>query len=78
MFRLILQCNKDLKPNNGNGLLPLGRRIMWIFSTHSLSVGEWMIIDDSGEPYEIIARKNSNGEIVKNIDKWNELSETYK
>ncbi len=41
-------------------------------------VDEWMFIDNSGEPYEIIARKNSNGEILKNIDKWNGLLETYK
>lgn len=41
-------------------------------------VDEWMFIDNSGEPYEIIARKNSSGEILKNIDKWNDLLKTYK
>lgn len=41
-------------------------------------VDEWMFIDNSGEPYEIIARKNSTGEILKNIDKWNELLKIYK
>ena len=41
-------------------------------------VDEWMFIDNSGEPYEIIARKNSNGVILRNIDKWNQLLETYK
>lgn len=41
-------------------------------------VDEWMFIDNSGEPYEIIARKNSTGEILKNVDKWNNLLKTYK
>lgn len=41
-------------------------------------VDEWMFIDNSGEPYEILARKNSEGKIVKNIDKWNELLNCFK
>ncbi len=41
-------------------------------------VDEWMFIDNSGEPYEIIARKNSTGEIFNNVDKWNDLLKTYK
>lgn len=41
-------------------------------------VDEWMFIDNSGEPYEIIARKNSAGEILKNVDQWNNLLRTYK
>lgn len=41
-------------------------------------VDEWMFIDNSGEPYEIIARKNSTGEILKNVDKWKDLIKTYK
>lgn len=41
-------------------------------------VDEWIFIDNSGEPYEIIARKNSTGVVLKNIDKWNKLVETYK
>lgn len=41
-------------------------------------VDEWIFIDNSGEPYEIIAQKNSTGVILKNIDKWNKLLETYK
>ncbi len=41
-------------------------------------VDEWMFIDNSGEPYEIIAHKNSNGEVLKNRDKWNHLLENYK
>ena len=41
-------------------------------------VDEWMFIDNSGEPYEIIGWKNSNGEILKNVDKWNCLLRMYK
>lgn len=41
-------------------------------------VDEWMFIDNSGEPYEIIALKNSTKEILKNVDKWNDLLKTYK
>ncbi len=41
-------------------------------------VDEWMFIDNSGEPYEIIARKNSTGQILKNFEKWNGLLKTYK
>lgn len=41
-------------------------------------VDEWMFIDNSGEPYEIIAHKNSSGENLKNIDKWDKLVKTYK
>ena len=41
-------------------------------------VDEWMFIDNSGEPYEIIARKNSAGETLKNVDKWNDLLKIYK
>ncbi|ASB50938.1 zeta toxin family protein [Alkalitalea saponilacus] len=41
-------------------------------------VDEWMFIDNSGEPYEIIAHKNTNSTTVKNTDKWNELLNQYK
>jgi predicted ABC-type ATPase len=41
-------------------------------------VDEWMFIDNSGEPYEIIARKNLDGETLKNVEKWNGLLNTYK
>ena len=41
-------------------------------------VNEWMFIDNSGEPYEIIARKNSECKIVGNPDTWNELLKIYK
>jgi len=41
-------------------------------------VDEWMFIDNSGEPYEIIAKKNSTGMTLQNVDTWNELLETYK
>jgi len=48
------------------------------FDIYESIVDEWMFIDNSGEPYEIIARKNSTGEILKNVDKWNTLLKTYK
>ena len=42
-------------------------------------VDEWMFIDNSGEPYEIIAFKNNSQEIyVKNSKKWDELLNNYK
>ncbi len=40
-------------------------------------VDEWMFIDNSGEPYELIARKNSTGKILNNADMWNALLKTY-
>jgi predicted ABC-type ATPase len=48
------------------------------FGIYESIVDEWMLIDNSGEPYEIIARKNSTGEILKNTDTWNFLLKTYK
>lgn len=39
---------------------------------------EWMFIDNSGEPYEIIAHANSMGKILNNADRWEELLKTYK
>lgn len=41
-------------------------------------VDEWMFIDNSGEPYEIVARKNLDGVTLKNVEKWNGLLYTYK
>lgn len=41
-------------------------------------VDEWMFIDNSGEPYRIIAEKNSNGTNLNNIYMWNELLKNYK
>ncbi|NOZ45703.1 MAG: zeta toxin [Chlorobi bacterium] len=41
-------------------------------------VDEWMFIDNSGEPYEIIAYKNSINSFVKNHDKWDSLLKLYK
>jgi len=41
-------------------------------------VDEWMFIDNSGEPYEIIAHKNSINSFVKNHDKWDSLLKLYK
>lgn len=41
-------------------------------------VDEWMFIDNSGEPYEIIAHKNNRIENIGNPEQWNELVKTYK
>ena len=43
-----------------------------------LIVDEWMFIDNSGEPYEIIAHRNTESSFVKNEEKWNELVTKYK
>lgn len=41
-------------------------------------VDEWMFIDNSGEPYEIIAHRNVESSFVKNTKRWNELLKNYK
>lgn len=41
-------------------------------------VDEWMFIDNSGEPYEIIAHKNTESSLVKNTERWNGLLNNYK
>ncbi len=41
-------------------------------------VDEWMFIDNSGEPYEIVAHRNSENNFVKNTEKWNYLVNKYK
>ncbi len=48
------------------------------FGIFETIVDEWMFIDNSGEPYEIIAFKNSEDISVKNSEKWNELLNSYK
>lgn len=49
------------------------------FSIFESIVDEWIFIDNSGEPYEIIAQKDlPNNEIIHNSSKWNELLEKYK
>ncbi|GAO29493.1 zeta toxin family protein [Geofilum rubicundum] len=48
------------------------------FGKYHNMVDEWMFIDNSGEPYEIIAHKNSVGEVIKNSGKWNQLLNSYK
>ncbi len=48
------------------------------FGIYESIVDEWMLIDNSGEPYEVIAQKNSGARVVKNIDKWEVLEKTYK
>ena len=42
-------------------------------------VDEWMFIDNSGEPYEIIAEGNSSDKIeIQNVSSWFNLIEKYK
>ena len=42
-------------------------------------VDEWMFIDNSGEPYEIIAEGNSTNKIeIQNESSWSDLIEKYK
>ena len=42
-------------------------------------VDDWMFIDNSGEPYEVIAQKDiPNNQIIHNSNKWNELLKKYK
>lgn len=41
-------------------------------------VDEWMFIDNSGEPYEIIAHRNTKSSFVKNTERWNDLLNKYK
>ena len=41
-------------------------------------VDEWIFIDNSGEPYEIIAHKNTESSFIKNTERWNELLKKYK
>ena len=48
------------------------------FSIFEPIVDEWIFIDNSGEPYEIIARKNNESEKIGNPEKWNGLLKTYK
>jgi predicted ABC-type ATPase len=39
---------------------------------------EWMFIDNSGEPYQIVAYINVKGTIINNKSLWISLSEKYK
>lgn len=41
-------------------------------------VDEWMFIDNSGEPYQIVANKNAKGITVNNKNLWQELRRKYK
>lgn len=48
------------------------------FGIFASIVDTWMFIDNSGEPYEVIAQKNDGTEIVNNTKTWNELLNFYK
>jgi len=40
-------------------------------------VDEWMLIDNSGEPYEIIAIKSNSTQLVRKKDRWESLSNQF-
>ncbi|MDW7690850.1 zeta toxin family protein [Flammeovirgaceae bacterium SG7u.111] len=48
------------------------------FNIYEPKVDEWMLIDNSGEPYEIIAKKGLKTSKVSNTEKWNYLLKKYK
>ena len=48
------------------------------FNIFESIVDEWMFIDNSGEPYEVIANKADQKIFVENIDTWNKLFNNYK
>ncbi len=40
-------------------------------------VDDWMFIDNSGEPYQIIAQGADNQEEIGNTEIWTELNKKY-
>jgi len=48
------------------------------FNIFESIVDNWILIDNSGEPYEIIAQKNDNEIIINNGNQWNSLLTKYK
>ncbi len=48
------------------------------FSIFEPLVDEWMFIDNSGEPYQIVAHKNTKETIIHNQVLWNDLKSKYK
>ena len=48
------------------------------FTIFESIVDEWIFIDNSGEPYEIIAQKDSHdSKMIHNSSRWNELFKKY-
>ncbi len=47
------------------------------FRIYEPIVDEWLFIDNSAEPYELIASNDFEGRIIKNKDKWGLLFEKY-
>ncbi len=48
------------------------------FGIYESLVDEWIFIDNSGEPYEIIAQKNSDDKTIRNSKLWVLLKQKYK
>jgi len=47
------------------------------FNIFKSIVDEWMFIDNSGSPYEIIAEGNSETETISNKSQWTTLTNNY-
>lgn len=61
---------KVIRRRYGNGL----KNFFMIFKS---IVDKWMLLDNSGEPYKIIAEKAISEEIIYNINIWDNLKSTY-
>lgn len=47
------------------------------FNIFKTLVDDWMFIDNSGEPYQIIAEGSKSGERIENTKIWNNLKKQY-
>ena len=47
------------------------------FNLYRTHVDNWMLINNSGEPYELIAESSKHEPNVNNPDIWNKLKQTY-
>jgi predicted ABC-type ATPase len=47
------------------------------FTIFKSIVNDWMFIENSGEPYELIAQKTKSTDIIYNEKIWNELKRKY-
>ena len=61
---------KVIRRRYGNGL----KNFFMIFKS---IVDKWMLLDNSGEPYKIIAEKAISEEIIYNTNIWDNLKSTY-
>lgn len=47
------------------------------FNLYKPIVDDWMLIDNSGEPYQVIAEGSLNNENILNQELWSELKDKY-